>query len=448
MKASPLSVVLLSIAGCGVIAYVWRKSKSSADKHNRPTDVLVESSAETLEESCDRLSEEIFRVKDLLRRRAELQYAEPVPEVLDVSGDVRDDESEVSIENYFDCRSEWQSVWESESESESDSNCHDGEGSAGRNASESEAKSACYTEETKGVLESTSVAGRGGIRFEPASQGESRSRMASVSSVGSNWQEYTSLDETLNDVDQLHVEERHEENLELLIILSEQYPDSANVLWRLARTQYNLAWACDPTEERKRRFVFRARDAAQSAVAANERSAPAQKWLALTISATNEFVTIREKLRNSRVFRKHVEIAIALDPTDPVSHHLLARWCFEVCQLSWIERKVATAIFGEPPTSTLGEAVDLFLRAEKLAPRFWKRNQLMTAKAYLGLGRQADARRWLQSALALPSSTADDRDANDEIHSLLRSLRVGSKQNAPRGVGTAEPAHERSMSIS
>lgn len=43
-----------------------------------------------------------------------------------------------------------------------------------------------------------------------------------------------------------------------------------------------------------------------------------------------DFVSLHEKIKCGMAFRKHVEIAISLDPSDALAYHLLGRWCFEV----------------------------------------------------------------------------------------------------------------------
>ena len=55
-----------------------------------------------------------------------------------------------------------------------------------------------------------------------------------------------------------------------------------------------------------------------------------------------------------------------------------------IAQLSWIERKMASTLFANPPEASLPEAIDHFLMAESLKPDGWKENRLFLAKCHIG----------------------------------------------------------------
>lgn len=62
------------------------------------------------------------------------------------------------------------------------------------------------------------------------------------------------------------------------------------------------------------------------------------------------------------------------------------------------ERKVAAALFSEPPNSTYAEALSHFTQAEKLANFEWKENKLMIAKCKIATGDYQEAVGWLERA--------------------------------------------------
>jgi hypothetical protein len=83
-----------------------------------------------------------------------------------------------------------------------------------------------------------------------------------------------------------------------------------------------------------------------------------------------------------------------LDPADGVPCFILGNWCYEVrkqgmrlridfcavclynqvASISWIQRKLAAAIFATPPTATYDDAIAHLLKCEELTPNF-KRNR-------------------------------------------------------------------------
>lgn len=83
------------------------------------------------------------------------------------------------------------------------------------------------------------------------------------------------------------------------------------------------------------------------------------------------------------------------------------RFCYEVAELSWLERKMAAVLFADPPSSTMEEAKDHFLAAEKLKPDGWKENRQYIAKCYIQMGEIKTAVEWLEKASVLPINNPD-----------------------------------------
>ena len=53
-----------------------------------------------------------------------------------------------------------------------------------------------------------------------------------------------------------------------------------------------------------------------------------------------------------------------------------------VYKLRWIEKKLTNAMYGVPPSVSFEEIVESFLKAEDLAPGFYKANRLYLAKVF------------------------------------------------------------------
>ncbi|TSK22618.1 Regulator of microtubule dynamics protein 2 [Bagarius yarrelli] len=130
----------------------------------------------------------------------------------------------------------------------------------------------------------------------------------------------------------------------------------------------------------------------------------------------------------------HLDKAIELRPQDPLSYYLLGRWCYatrndrfvslstQVAQCTWIERKIAATLFGEPPSATVHDALQNFLKAEEICPKYSKYNYVFLAKCYKDLGQKNQAKMMCNAASDIKTITKDDEEAQKELDSLLLSL--------------------------
>ena len=62
--------------------------------------------------------------------------------------------------------------------------------------------------------------------------------------------------------------------------------------------------------------------------------------------------------------------ACELGSEDPTNWHLIGMWEFTVADISWVMRRLATLVYGEPPKATFQEALDHFTKAEELSAEF------------------------------------------------------------------------------
>lgn len=69
---------------------------------------------------------------------------------------------------------------------------------------------------------------------------------------------------------------------------------------------------------------------------------------------------------------------------------------------------MAATLFGKIPSSTVQEALQNFLKAEKLHPGFSTSNYMHLAKCYIDLDRNEDALKFCDLALLLPVVTTEE----------------------------------------
>ncbi|NXU12885.1 RMD2 protein, partial [Pardalotus punctatus] len=215
----------------------------------------------------------------------------------------------------------------------------------------------------------------------------------------------------LQQVDNLHKgsEDDKKEGFRLLLEKDDKYGNCVDFLWRLARAYGDLFEMTADAEE-KRKYVV---DGKQR-----------KNVFAIMCGYMSQFESVQNKIRNGYLFKEHLDKAIELKPQDPFLYYLNGRWCYSVAQLSWIEKKVAAALFGTPPTSTVEEALQNFLKAEEMHPGYSKCNYVYLAKCYKDLGQKNNALKYCDSALSILSVTNEDKEAQKDLEALLLTLKL------------------------
>ncbi|NWZ97590.1 RMD2 protein, partial [Nesospiza acunhae] len=197
----------------------------------------------------------------------------------------------------------------------------------------------------------------------------------------------------LQQVDNLHKgsEVDKKEGFRLLLENDDKYENCVDFLWRFARAYGDLFEMTTDAEEKRKYYVcvffF----------------SPLR--FAIMCGYMSQFESVQNKIRNGYLFKEHLDKAIELKPQDPFLYYLNGRWCYSVAQLSWLEKKVAAALFGTPPTSTVEEALQNFLKAEEMHPGYSKCNYVYLAKCYKDLGQKSNALKCCDSALSILSVT-------------------------------------------
>lgn len=229
----------------------------------------------------------------------------------------------------------------------------------------------------------------------------------------------------LQQVDSLHKgsEDDKKESFRLLLEKDDKYENCVDFLWRVARAYGDMFEMTADTEEKKK-YVSDGKDKAEKAVQLDASSAESHQWFAIMCGYMSQFESVQNKIRNGYLFKEHLDKAIELKPQDPFLYYLNGRWCYSVAQLSWLEKKVAAALFGTPPTSTVEEALQNFLKAEEMHPGYSKYNYVYLAKCYKDLGQKNNALKYCDSALSVLSVTNEDKEAQKDLEALLLTLKL------------------------
>lgn len=223
--------------------------------------------------------------------------------------------------------------------------------------------------------------------------------------------------------DSLHTgpESEKKEGFMMLLEKKDQYGQEVPFLWRLARSYGDMFDLTSDIEDKKS-YTEAGKIFAEKAITLDPMSADSHQWFAIMCGYMSEYESVQNKIKNGYLFKDHLDKAIELKPQDPLSYYLLGRWCYAVSQLSWIERKVAATLFGNPPTATIQDALHYFHKVEEIRPCYSKFNYVCLAKCYKDLGQTVHALKWCDAASAMAVASNEDKEAQKELDSILSSL--------------------------
>jgi len=156
-------------------------------------------------------------------------------------------------------------------------------------------------------------------------------------------------------------------------------------------------------------------------VAADDQSAKAHSYYAITIGQAAQVEGIDASIKASYEVKNHTLKAIALDPSDPTNYHIMGRWHHTLAGLSWAKRALASMIYSAPPEASFEESADFFRKAMALQPEA-VRHYLWLARALMALGRSDEARQILEKGVTLPPRDAYERRELEEAKTELAGL--------------------------
>tara|TARA_B100000029_G_scaffold492751_1_gene554435 strand:- start:149 stop:874 length:726 start_codon:yes stop_codon:yes gene_type:complete len=190
-----------------------------------------------------------------------------------------------------------------------------------------------------------------------------------------------------------------------------------NFMWRMARAYFNQAEQ-EIDIDKKYDLFYNGYDYSKKALQLDSASAKANHYYAVLHGQIGLIEGTNQKIMNSYDVLKYGKIAIGLDSTYDNTYHLLGRLNFELANLSWLERNIASIIYETPPEGTFGEAENYFKSAiafNKNDIRHW----LWLGKTYIAMGERSKAKESLiQASILIPRSQKDSINIKEAIHIL------------------------------
>jgi tetratricopeptide (TPR) repeat protein len=196
--------------------------------------------------------------------------------------------------------------------------------------------------------------------------------------------------------------------------------EDVEILWRLSRAYFDIA---DQTsdEEVQKINIDKALPFARSAIELNPLSARANHWYAVIIGKKGLLEGTKQKIINSYEVREFGLKAIELDPNYDGTYHLMGRWHYNIADLAWYERTIASAIYATPPNGSFDEAIIYFMKAMEANP-VDIRHYLWLAKSYYQISNYKDSKAILEKALILDIKNDSDKLILDKINELYKKL--------------------------
>uniref|UniRef100_A0AAQ4QWC4 Regulator of microtubule dynamics protein 2 n=1 Tax=Gasterosteus aculeatus aculeatus TaxID=481459 RepID=A0AAQ4QWC4_GASAC len=203
----------------------------------------------------------------------------------------------------------------------------------------------------------------------------------------------------LERIDRLHQgsDSDKRECLDLLLEQRAEFGQNSTFLWRLIRA-YCDVHDISATLEEKKTTAETGKKVGEEVVGLDPACAESHQWYAIMCGIMADYETVQNKIKNGYIFK--------------------------VAQLSWIERKVAATLFGEPPSATVQDALSHFLKVEEIQPGYSKNNYVFLAKCYKDLGRREKARKMCEAASSMNTVTKEDEEAQKELELLCPALGV------------------------
>uniref|UniRef100_A0A8C5IV79 Regulator of microtubule dynamics 3 n=1 Tax=Junco hyemalis TaxID=40217 RepID=A0A8C5IV79_JUNHY len=174
------------------------------------------------------------------------------------------------------------------------------------------------------------------------------------------------LGQLLEQADRLHSgdEKDRREGFQLLLNNKMAYAGQREFLWRLARAHCDM-WELTEDKDERRSYATGGKEELELALQNWDESAECHQWFAILCGQVSEQESISKRIQAGYVFKEHIDKAIALKPQDPQLYYLLGRWCYHVAHLGWLEKRTVSALFEAPPTATVQDALQNFLRVRK-----------------------------------------------------------------------------------
>jgi tetratricopeptide (TPR) repeat protein len=197
-------------------------------------------------------------------------------------------------------------------------------------------------------------------------------------------------------------------------------PQNVPLLLRIARQYRHLMTDASPDTEKLRLGAIALTYGLRAAALAPNDS-EAQLSPAITYGKMLPLQGSKEQVDASPRIKAATERSIRLDPRNDVAWHVLGRWHQALANVGSVKRALGSLIYGKLPTTTNEAAVACFDKAIAINPNRL-RNYIELGRTYAQMGKNAEARLFIEKGLAMPNTEHDDPELKQRGRDSLAKL--------------------------
>lgn len=197
-------------------------------------------------------------------------------------------------------------------------------------------------------------------------------------------------------------------------------PQNVPLLLRIARQYRHLMTDASSSTE-KLRLGGIALGYGKRAAALAPNDSEAQLSPAITYGKMLPLQGSKEQVEASPRIKAGADKAIRLDPRNDVAWHVLGRWHQALANVGGLKRALGGLIYGKLPTTTNEAAVACFDKAIAINPNRL-RHYIELGRTYAQMGKNAEARLFIEKGLAMPNMEHDDPELKQRGRDALAKL--------------------------
>ena len=192
-------------------------------------------------------------------------------------------------------------------------------------------------------------------------------------------------------------------------------------LWKASQICLHIGWL-ENNKEKGGEWYKKAMIYARKAYLQKPESQESNTVMAVSIARNAQFIGPRGRVNACWKIKEHADKALSVHKNDPGIWQLMAWWNFELGRATWLEKSLASVLFGGlPKGGTCDEAFECLKKAQQLNPNYigyWHD----FAVFYHRLGQDDIANDYVNKALKAKAKNPADRLYQKKCKALKQKL--------------------------